>query len=157
MSEGLSYKDEAAAGYERAFAHVSTHFVPFLLRSARLAPGMHVLDIATGTGLAAEAALTAVGATGHVTATDISPQMAERARERLHGRANAMVAVEDGQALSLPEQSFDAVLCSLGLMFFPARRRVSPSSVVSSARVDVRPCRSTPCQSDHTTGGSTSS
>jgi SAM-dependent methyltransferase len=119
MSEGLSYRDEAAAGYERAFAHVTTHFIPFLLRAARLAPGMHVLDIATGTGLAAEAALAAVGPTGHVAAADISPQMAERARERLRGHANTTVVVEDGQALSVPDQSFDAVLCSLGLMFFP--------------------------------------
>jgi len=40
-----------------AFAPVTTHFVPFLLRAAHIAPGMRVLDIATGTGLAAEAAL----------------------------------------------------------------------------------------------------
>ena len=134
MSDGLSYKDEAAAGYERAFAHVSTHFIPLLLRAARLAPGMRVLDIATGTGLAAEAALMAVGASGHVTASDISPQMAERARERLHGHANATVTVEDGQALSLADRSFDAVLCSLGLMFFP-----DPARGLSEFRRVLRP------------------
>ena len=37
MAEELAYRDEAAAGYDRAFAQVSTHFVPFLLRAARLA------------------------------------------------------------------------------------------------------------------------
>jgi hypothetical protein len=52
MSE-LVYKDEAASAYDLAFAHVSTHFVPFLLRAARLAPGQRVLDAATGTGIAA--------------------------------------------------------------------------------------------------------
>ncbi len=119
MSGGLAYKDEAAAGYERAFAHVSTHFVPFLLRAARLAPGMRVLDVAAGTGLVAEAALAAVGPTGHVTAADISPAMLERARERLGGAPNASVAVEDGQALSFPDGSFDAVLCGMALMLFP--------------------------------------
>jgi cyclopropane fatty-acyl-phospholipid synthase-like methyltransferase len=56
MAEDLTYKDEAAAGYNRAFAPVTTHFVPFLLRAAHIAPGMRVLDIATGTGLAAETA-----------------------------------------------------------------------------------------------------
>jgi ubiquinone/menaquinone biosynthesis C-methylase UbiE len=56
MTEDLNYKDEAAAGYDRAFAPVTTHFVPFLLRAAHIAPGMRVLDIATGTGLAAETA-----------------------------------------------------------------------------------------------------
>ena len=52
-------------------------------------------------------------------ATDISSEMADKARQRLAGLPNAAVAVEDGQALTLPEASFDAVLCSLGLMFFP--------------------------------------
>jgi ubiquinone/menaquinone biosynthesis C-methylase UbiE len=79
---------------------VSRHFIPFLLRAARVRPGMRVLDIATGTGLAAEAALAAVGPSGSVVAADLSPAMAERARERLGGAPNAAFAVEDGQSLS---------------------------------------------------------
>jgi ubiquinone/menaquinone biosynthesis C-methylase UbiE len=62
------YNSTAAAGYEQAFAHVSSHFIPFLLRAGRLAPGQHILDIATGTGLAAEATLAIVGPAGYVTA-----------------------------------------------------------------------------------------
>ncbi len=82
-----------------------------------------MLDVATGTGLAAEAALALVGPTGYVTATDISPQMVERARERLKAAPNATVQIEDGQALGLPDGSYDAVICSLGLMFFPDSAR----------------------------------
>jgi ubiquinone/menaquinone biosynthesis C-methylase UbiE len=119
MVEQLVFKDEAAAEYDRAFAHVTAHFMPFLLRAAQVEPGMRVLDIATGTGLSAEAALSAVGHTGHVTAADVSPAMAEKARERLGKAPNASVFVEDGQALSFADCSFDAVLCNLGLMFFP--------------------------------------
>ena len=78
--------------------------MPFLLRAAHVAPGMHVLDIATGTGLSAEAALAAVGPTGHVVAADVSPAMAEKARERLGNAPNASVSVEDGQALSFADQ-----------------------------------------------------
>jgi ubiquinone/menaquinone biosynthesis C-methylase UbiE len=115
----LMYDAINAAGYERGFAHLSSHFIPFLLRAGHLASGHRVLDVATGTGLAAEAALAIVGVTGHVTAADISPHMAERARERLAGAPNVAVRVEDGQALTLPDESFDTVLCSLGLMFFP--------------------------------------
>jgi len=85
MSEELSFKDKAAAEYDRAFAHVTAHFMPFLLRAVDVAPGMRVLDIATGTGLSAEAALAAVGPTGHVAAADVSPAMAEKARERRQG------------------------------------------------------------------------
>ncbi len=115
----LIYDATAAGGYERGFARISSHFVPFLLRAGRVASGHRVLDVATGTGLAADAALAIVGADGHVTATDISPQMAERAQERLAGAANVSVRVEDGQALSFADDSFDSVVCSLGLMFFP--------------------------------------
>src|SRR6266508_2496820 len=118
MSE-LSYKDEAASAYDRAFAHVSTHFLPFLWRSARLEPGQRVLDVATGTGIAAEAALAVVGPGGHVTAADISQAMVDRARQRLAGSPNTSVVVEDGQSLSFDDGSFDAVVCSFGLMFFP--------------------------------------
>lgn len=52
MGKELSYRAEAAAEYDRAFSHVSAHFLPFLLRTARLAPGQRVLDVATGTGSA---------------------------------------------------------------------------------------------------------
>ena len=83
MAEELTYKTEAAAGYDRAFAHITTHFVPFLLRAAHLVPGMRVLDIAAGTGLATETALELVGPTGRVTAADVSPAMVEKARDRL--------------------------------------------------------------------------
>ena len=65
------YDKTAAAGYEQAFAHVSSHFIPFLLEAGHVASGQRVLDVATGTGLVAEAALGAVGATGHVTAADL--------------------------------------------------------------------------------------
>lgn len=114
----ILYQGEAAAEYDRAFAHVSEHFLPFLLGGARLAPGMRVLDVATGTGLAAQAALAIVGPSGSVVATDVSPSMVEKARSRLAEAKNVTVSVEDGQSLSFPDESFDAIICSLGLMFF---------------------------------------
>ncbi|MBR0799653.1 methyltransferase domain-containing protein [Bradyrhizobium jicamae] len=115
----LTFRREAATEYDQAFAHVTRYFMPFVLRAAHVAPGMRVLDIATGTGLSAEAALSAVGSGGHVTAADVSAEMVRTARDRIGGAPNASVAVEDGQALSFPDLTFDAVLCNLGLMFFP--------------------------------------
>lgn len=50
---------------------ISSHFIPFLLGAAGVSTGHRVLDVATGTGLAAEAALALVDPTGHVTATDV--------------------------------------------------------------------------------------
>jgi ubiquinone/menaquinone biosynthesis C-methylase UbiE len=134
MAEELGFSDEAAAEYDRAFAHVTAYFMPFMLRAAQVAQGMHVLDIATGTGLSAEAALAAVGPTGDVMAADISPAMARKAQERLGKVPNASVSVEDGQALSFADSSFDAVLCNLGLMFFP-----DPVQGLSEFRRVLRP------------------
>jgi ubiquinone/menaquinone biosynthesis C-methylase UbiE len=132
--EELAFERRAAAEYDRAFAHVARYFMPFVLRAARIARGMRVLDIAAGTGLSAEAALSAVGPTGHVTAADVSPAMAERARKRLGDARNATVLVEDAQALSFSDETFDAVVCNLGLMFFP-----EPTRGLSEFRRVLRP------------------
>jgi ubiquinone/menaquinone biosynthesis C-methylase UbiE len=130
----LVFQREAAAEYDRAFGHVTRYFTSFVLRAAHIAPGMRILDIATGTGLSAEAALGAVGSAGHVTAADISPEMAGLARARLGDAPNTLVTVEDAQALSFPDRSFDAVLCNLGLMFFP-----DPVQGLSEFRRVLRP------------------
>jgi ubiquinone/menaquinone biosynthesis C-methylase UbiE len=94
-----------------------------LLRAARVSPNQRVLDVATGTGVAAEAAVTAVGSSGAVVATDLSPAMLERARGRLGQVPNVSLAVEDGQSLAFPDEQFDAVLCAMGLMLFPEPAR----------------------------------
>jgi ubiquinone/menaquinone biosynthesis C-methylase UbiE len=114
-----SHFDAGAGGYDRGFGSVSPTFVPMLLRLARLDAGQRVLDVATGTGIAAEAAALIVGPTGQVVASDVSVPILEQARERLAGLANISFAREDGEALSFPDGSFDTVLCSMGLMFFP--------------------------------------
>lgn len=119
MAGELAYHDEAAAEYDRAFAHVSSHFLPFLLGAAGVGTGMKVLDIATGTGLAAEACLRTVGPKGHVVAADLSAAMVEQAKQRFGAMPNVTFAVENGQSLTFADESFDALICSLGLMFFP--------------------------------------
>jgi ubiquinone/menaquinone biosynthesis C-methylase UbiE len=136
MAEELTFRAEAAAEYDRAFAHVTRYFMPFLLRAADVTPGMRVLHVATGTGLSAEVALATVGPTGHVMASDLSPAMVNKARERLGNAPNASVSVEDGQALSFSDENFEAVLCNLGLMFFP-----DPVRGLSEFRRVLRPGR----------------
>ena len=78
-----------------------------------------MLDIAAGTGLATEAAASVVGPSGHVVAADISPAMLEKARERLGMLPTVSFAVENGEFLTLPGESFDRVICNMGLMYFP--------------------------------------
>ena len=63
-------------------------------------------------------ALSAVGDLGLVVGADISPAMLEAACARMSGGPFRPLAT-DGQALAFADTSFDAVLCQLGLMFFP--------------------------------------
>jgi ubiquinone/menaquinone biosynthesis C-methylase UbiE len=120
MSEPLY--TAGAAGYDEVFAQVTGLFVPALLSAARLAPGQHVLDVATGTGAAAEAAASMVGPSGSVVAGDISPAMLDVAKRRLYEAPVTFESV-DAHALPYPDERFDAVICQLGLMLFsdPAR------------------------------------
>jgi ubiquinone/menaquinone biosynthesis C-methylase UbiE len=113
------FHDAGAGGYERAFGRVSSDIVPTLVRAAHVSPGQRVLDVATGTGIVAAAALDIIGPSGHVTATDLSGPMLDQARRRLEKMANVDFALMNGQALTFPKEHFDVVLCGMALMFFP--------------------------------------
>ncbi|MGA3002061.1 MAG: class I SAM-dependent methyltransferase [Acetobacteraceae bacterium] len=109
----------SARGYNQGFGSISGEFIPAILRAARVSLGHRMLDVATGTGVAAAAAVDVVGPTGHVTATDLSPAMLDQARERLGSVPNVSFMVEDGQSLTFPDGEFDALVCAMGLMLFP--------------------------------------
>jgi ubiquinone/menaquinone biosynthesis C-methylase UbiE len=117
MSKQFSY-DQGVSGFDQTFGLPMRQFVPTLLRLARLAPGHRVLDIATGSGISAEAALEKIGPSGHVTAADIEPSMLDEARKRLSEYPNVSFAVEDAQALTFPDASFDAIVCCMALHIF---------------------------------------
>src|SRR4051812_13773614 len=119
MMVELQFRATAAAGYDQSVGLMTLRYIPPLLHAASIAPGQRVLDIATGTGNAAEAAATAIGPSGSIIATDISPAMVDKARERLTKLANITFAVEDGQSLTFADSNFDVVICNMGLMYFP--------------------------------------
>lgn len=89
------------------------------MKMAALKPGEHVLDIACGTGLVTFRAASAVGAKGEVIGTDISETMVESCRAVATARGVANVRFErmEAEKLSLPDASFGAVLCALGMMY----------------------------------------
>ncbi len=92
-----------------------------MLDLARIQPGQRILDIATGAGEPAVSAAERVGPAGYVLATDISEGIAELARQVAAERGLKQVETRamDGERLDLPDASFDAVLCRLGLMYMP--------------------------------------
>ena len=136
----------SADAYDRYIGRWSRLVVPSLLAAAEVGAGDRVLDVATGTGEAAIAAISLVGDAGMVVGADISAAMLGAARARRPRSYRAIVT--DGQALAFQDASFDAVVCQLGLMFFPdpARglaefRRVLRSGRCAAACVNSAPDR----------------
>jgi len=84
-----------------------------------LQPGERVLDVATGTGIAAFMAADRVGQAGEVVASDISERMIEavRAEAEIRGVTNMRFERVDAEDIAFPDASFDAVTCVLGLMY----------------------------------------
>ena len=115
MSEPLYVT--GASGYDELFAQITRSFIPALLAAARINSGHRVLDVATGTGAAAEAAAKLVAPSGEVFAGDVSSSMLDVARRNLKDTA-IKLELFDGQALPYPEGRFDRVICQMGLQFF---------------------------------------
>ncbi len=116
--------DQCAAGWNskssviRTWLHASTEA---MLRAAEIAPGSRVLDVAAGSGDQTLDIASRIGPDGHVLATDLSPAILTFAAEnaRRSGFRNVETRAADGERLNVPEASFDAAICRLGLMFFP--------------------------------------
>ena len=92
-----------------------------MLDLAQIQPGQRILDIAAGAGEPAVSAAERVGASGYVLATDISEGIVQLALQvaRERGLKQIEIRAMDGEKLDLPDASFDAVLCRLGLMYMP--------------------------------------
>lgn len=87
--------------------------------------GDHVLDVAAGAGEQTIAAARRVGKTGRVLATDLAPRILERAAEEAKRLGLEQIAVRtmDGEALDLPDASFDVVISRVGLIYMPDRAK----------------------------------
>ena len=107
-----------------------------MLDLAGVRTGSRVLDVAAGTGDQTLMAAQRVGPTGYVLATDISASMlklaADTAREA--GLTNVETRVMDAENIDLEAESFDAVICQLGLFLFS-----NPVQVLRAMRRVVRP------------------
>jgi SAM-dependent methyltransferase len=95
--------DQAAS----SFAGVAN---PFVL--GMLAPGERVLDIGSGAGTDSLVAAQMVGAEGHVTGIDMTPEMLAKARAAAGDLGAANVEFVEGEVEALPfaDASFDVVI-----------------------------------------------
>jgi ubiquinone/menaquinone biosynthesis C-methylase UbiE len=128
--------DLAADDYEPLWQAQLAEARAAMISSANPTPGNQVLDIACGTGLVSFEAARAVGPDGHVLGVDISARMLDSAERRARELklSNCSFARMDAETLSLPDASFDVVLCALGLMYLP-----EPEQALREMRRVVRP------------------
>jgi SAM-dependent methyltransferase len=115
--------DEAAAGWDAHGPAIHDWLrgpTEAMLSMAGVVRGARVLDVAAGTGDQTLAIAERVGPSGYVLATDLSPAILSLARGHAEraGGARVETRVADGESLGVPEASFDAAICRLGLMFF---------------------------------------
>jgi len=89
-----------------------------LVKFAGIASGESVLDVGTGTGVAA---ITAARTGARVTGLDLTPALLDRAREnsRIARIENIVWTEGDAESLPYPDASFDVVLSQFGHMFAP--------------------------------------
>jgi ubiquinone/menaquinone biosynthesis C-methylase UbiE len=94
-----------------------------LCEALDLHSGSKVLDVAAGNG---NVSLAAARRWCEVTATDYVPALLERARERAAAeRLEIEFRVADAEALPFPDESFDAVVSTFGVMFTPDQERAA--------------------------------
>ena len=129
----------AAPGWARWEETVATWMAPVtetMLTMGGVDVGARVLDLASGAGSQTLRAARRVGAQGHVVASDIADTMLHHVREnaRAAGLTNVTTLAGAAEDLYVAAESFDAVICRLGLMLF-----VDPAKALVAMRRALRP------------------
>jgi ubiquinone/menaquinone biosynthesis C-methylase UbiE len=107
-----------------------------LVRRLAPAPGDAVLELAAGVGQTGLLVAKEVGPSGRVISSDFAPAMVDAARRLAErtGATNVEHRVLDAQALDLPDESVDGVVCRWGLMLF-----ADPKQALAEAYRVLRP------------------
>jgi len=80
-----------------------------------------VLETAAGTGAVTRAIASALGPDARIVATDLNQPMIDFARMEQTHDTRIVWRQADAQTLPFEDESFDAVVCQFGAMFFPDR------------------------------------
>ncbi len=107
------------AVYDKVWTPVLREYSTGCVERAGVRSGDRVLDVATGPGTAALVAAKRVGDAGSVVGVDISDQFVEvaAAAAAAAGCRNVRFERHPMEKLALPDRSFDAATCALGMMF----------------------------------------
>jgi ubiquinone/menaquinone biosynthesis C-methylase UbiE len=119
----LSWHDTAKywVHYSDTIRQMFAPLTQALIEHAGISEGQTVLDVAGGSGEPALTAAEIVGPGGTVTCTDAVAEMVEAARDAASRRrlTNVQFRQCSADSLPFPDNSFDATVSRLGIMFFP--------------------------------------
>jgi ubiquinone/menaquinone biosynthesis C-methylase UbiE len=117
---GDAYGGSAPENYERYFVPaIAAPLADDLIAIAEPRPGERVLDVACGTGVVTRLASQRVGAAGTVAGLDVDPGMLAVASSMTPPGMVIEWHKATAETMPLPDASFDAVLCQMGLQFVP--------------------------------------
>lgn len=114
MTDWRSY-ERVADTYERVRAPVTAAVAADLVALAEAGPGARILDVGTGTGVAADAASRASGSDGLAVGVDMAPAMLEVARR---SRPGLKLAAAEAIQLPFRDATFDAVIANFVIQEF---------------------------------------
>jgi ubiquinone/menaquinone biosynthesis C-methylase UbiE len=118
--------DLRSAGYSKNQWHQA--YAEGLIAHSALRIGDRVLDAGVGTGFAAIAAAVRIGPRGRVVGVDVSPGMLQRAQVAVEAAGLGTIELLQADACELrdlADESFDAVICSAGLLYMPVQRALT--------------------------------
>ena len=112
--------DLIAEGYDNPSQRFFPFAADYMMSLARPKPGERVLDIATGTGMAAIAAAQAITPGGRVQAIDLAENMLAKAQRNVskHALSNVDFHTMDAEQLEFRSNYFDLITCAFGVFFF---------------------------------------
>lgn len=117
-----AFAKRAAENYQRYFVPtIGAPVAADLVERARLRPGERVLDVACGTGVVTRMAAERVRPNGRASGVDPNPGMVAVAREASPPELKIEWHQAPAETMPFPDESFDVVLCGMGLQFFSDR------------------------------------
>jgi ubiquinone/menaquinone biosynthesis C-methylase UbiE len=118
----IEYYTTVSEEWDRYVVPFTGVFAEEVVQAAQIKPKYHVLDVGTGTGVAALLLASAVSSQGRVVGVDLAEGMLRVAREKAKkaGYQYLSFKVMDAQDLDFPTRSFDVVISNIA---FPIKEK----------------------------------
>ncbi|MCK1513011.1 methyltransferase domain-containing protein [Bradyrhizobium sp. 190] len=102
---------------------IFTEYAADIAKRAAASGPARVLETAAGTGIVTRNLRDALPDGAQLTATDLNPPMLDIAQAKFGPGEQVGFQPADATALPFADQSFDAIVCQFGLMFFPDKAK----------------------------------